>query len=333
MPTGGQFAPSAHAESDLTLDAPVESEARSSIVDTDSVFTRRYDSVEEKLKALHDELEARVLGLADDAEWNDYLDTMSRFHRYSFGNQMLIHIQTGGQATQVAGFRKWQEMDRSVMKGEKGIAILAPKRVTVTDKDDNGKPKLDANGKPIKSKRVVGFTTATVFDVSQTDGKPLPEGGNRMLSETPPDGFRDDLETAIAAEGYTVSYEEIGGGANGYTDPVNKRVVVKEGLPAANQAKTLAHELGHIKAGHLDRMDEYHTGHGGQRNSMEVEAESYAYVLTRMNGMSPQVGDYSSRYVAGWGGTDGETVRKSAEHVQKCIKDTIANGSWRNVDD
>lgn len=328
VPTGGQFAAGQLAESTLTLDAP----AAESVVDRDSVFTQRYDTIDDKLAAIHGELEAAVADLRDDDEWNRMLDVMGRFHNYSFSNQMLIAMQTKGEATRVAGFRKWQEVGRQVRKGEKGIAILAPKMVrkTVTGADD--KPVIGGDGKPLKKPVVVGFTTATVFDVSQTDGDELPDiDAMTTLSDTPPPGYREDLEHSISGEGFTVFYDEIPGGARGYTDPADKKVVIKAGMTDANQVSTLAHELGHIKAGHLDRMDEYHQGHNGSRGAMEIEAESFAFSLSALNGLATQ--GKSGRYVAGWGNTDPERVRKAAETVAKAVKATVQSGRWQNLGD
>ena len=268
-PAGGQLTVNEHAAADLELtgdetshDQPTDPEPtasiverQSSIVERESVFTQKYDTVDDKLAALQGEIAGHVAALANDENWHAYLNAMSRFHRYSSGNQMLISMQTCGQATHVAGFNKWKELDRSVMKGEKGITILAPKMVRKGAEDSNGKPIIGADGKQAKASRCVGFTTATVFDISQTEGKPLPESGAE-LSETPPEGFKEDLEKAITDSGYTVSYEDIPGGAHGYTSSGDHRVVIQQGITQANEAQTLAHELGHIKAGHTDRTDE-----------------------------------------------------------------------------
>ena len=331
VPTGGQFAPTVHGDSDICLDAL---EPAPSAVAKDSVFTQKYETMEEKLAALHGELEAAVTDLATDEGWNAYLQAATKFHRYSFNNQMLIAIQTRNLATRVAGFNRWKELERSVRKGEKAIVILAPKTVTVTERDVDGKPVKGADGKPVRKSFIKGFTTASVFDLSQTDGKPLPSIDEDMeLSETPPKGFREDLVQAISDSGFTVSYEKIEGGARGFTSPHDKRVVIADHMSNANQVTTLAHELGHIKAGHLDHMDEYHQGHAGRRGQFEVEAESVAYVISRANGMTPAVGEKSGRYVAGWGGTDGDKVRETAEHVQKTVKDILGGGGFRNAQD
>ena len=320
VPVGGQFAAEMHAEAaDVTLTPVVD----------ETVFTRRYATLDEKVEAFHAELEQQIADLADDENWQRYLDTMSQFHRYSLYNQLLIAVQRP-DATRVAGYRKWEELGRHVMKGEKGISIFAPKLVRMAVEDANGKPVIGDDGKPLKQSRCVGFTTATVFDVSQTDGDPLPDL-DRELSEVPPDGFTDDLEAAIATSGFTVSYESTGSEADGYTSPAERKVVVDPSLSPGRRAEVLAHELGHIKAGHLDRGGEYHTGHGGRRGAMELEAEAVAYSLCRANGMSTEVGKIASTYVAGWTRNEPEAIKASAQLVSRTVKDILGSGSWRNV--
>ncbi|WP_022893252.1 ArdC-like ssDNA-binding domain-containing protein [Agromyces subbeticus] len=321
QPIGGQFAQETRGESATGLTAPPAEE---------SAFRRRYDTMEQNMQAFHGELEKQVEDLADDENWNAYLRTMSQFHRYSLSNQLLIAVQSPG-ATRVAGFKKWQELGRQVRKGEKGIAIFVPKRIRVDRKDGEGKVLLGDNGKPLKDSITVGFTTGTVFDVSQTDGEELPDIV-RELSETPPAGFKEDLQHAIQDAGFTVSYEDIPGGASGFTTvDGSNRVVIQTGLTRGSEAEVLAHELGHIKAGHIERHDQYHTGHAGHRGAMEVEAESIAYVLCRSNGMSTKVGEVSATYVAGWSRKEPEHIKESATKVSSVVRELLGNGSWRNA--
>lgn len=289
-------------------------------------LAQRYDSVEEKIEAMRAELEAGVASLADDENWQRHLDVMSQFHQYSFSNQMLIAIQRP-DATRVAGFKVWKSMGRSVRKGEKGIAILAPRMVNDNDKD-TGKPRVDENGRPIK--KVIGFTSATVFDVGQTDGEPLPEV-YKELSEEPPAGYVEDLEQAIAAHGYQVVYEKTGSRALGYTSPDRKVVVVDPDLSPGTRATTLAHELGHIACGHTERMDEYHSGHDGHRGEMEVEAESFSYVLSQMNGMQTNLKP-ASEYVGSWSRREPDAIKSVGDTLQRAIKATVKNTGWRNAD-
>lgn len=124
VPAGGQFATQGRTEIDLELtgddaSSPADPAEHGSIVERESLYTQRYETIDDKLAALHGEIEGHDAALADDDYWHSYLDAMSKFHRYSFGNQLLIAMQTRGQASHVMGFRKWTELDRSVMKGEK----------------------------------------------------------------------------------------------------------------------------------------------------------------------------------------------------------------------
>ena len=329
----GKFTEDAKAESGQGIEGLAQDVGD---VATETAFSKRYETLDDKIAAFKIELNNGIDALADDAEWHEFLDTMGKFHNYSFGNQMLIRLQRP-DATRVAGFNKWKELERQVNKGEKGLFILAPKVVNAGAKDKNGKPILGADGKPLKERKCVGFTTAAVFDVSQTDGKPL-VNPQPDLSETPPEGFREDLETAIANEGFTLEYKDLGGGdKKGYTSATDKKVVVDTNLSPASQAQTLAHELAHIKCGHLERNGEYHSGVGGCRGEMEVEAESVAYVLCRANGMSTDISSNSSRYVGSWasGGdvTDEgrKVINKSAENIAKAVKGILGNGTFRNA--
>lgn len=307
--TTGEFGTKLYGDPEIAPLAPVE-----------TVFTKKYESKDEQQTAFHAELAARVASLDTDENWHNYLNTMSSFHRYSMSNQMLIAIQCP-EATLVAGFKKWGELGRNVA-GAKGIRIFGFSTWTKDEKDASGKPKLDKNGKQITSSGRY-FPVVCVYDVSQTHGRPLPEAYEQMTEE-PPAGFIEDLEQSIRDAGFTVTYETIPGAGHGFTQPDTKRVVVDETLSPAGRARTLAHERGHIALGHLDRMDEYHTGHdGGARGSMEVEAESFAYVVCRANGMSTMMGGQSSTYVAGWAGTDKDALEKSAAAIAAATKTVL----------
>jgi antirestriction protein ArdC len=317
---GGQFATDARTEPEVTLPA------------AGHPLQERFDTLEEKLAAFHAELEQQVADLDSDENWLAWLDMQSKFHDYSFSNTLLIALQRP-DATRVAGYRKWQEMGRQVRAGERGIAILAPRTAWAQRNDAAGNPVVGADGKPERVRRVVGWTTATVFDVSQTDGDPLPTGAGRVNQDgEPPEGLTEDLEAAIAAAGFTVSYEPVPGAANGYTSP-DGRVVVDSSLTPAQRAGTLAHELGHISAGHLEHLDEYHIGHGGQRHRFEVEAESIGYALLRSAGMRPPA-MASGAYVKGWAGVDrdAKVVKESAGTVAKTVKELLTGRPWRHLE-
>lgn len=292
-------------------------------------LARRFGSLDEKLEAIHGELEAKIADLGNDEQWQTYLDTMSRFHHYSPSNQLLIQIQRPG-ATLVAGFNKWKDMGRHVQKGERGISILAPKTIREKVLDSNGDPIRHENGRFVKTGRVVGFTSATVFDLAQTDGEDLPRP-HTELTEKPTPGLQEDLEAAVQGAGFTIEYAG-GMQGDGSSNPTTKVVRINSQLTPAMQAATLAHELGHIKAGHLERTTEYHVGPGGERGSMEVEAESIAYAICRANGMSTKVGDASGTYIAGWAKAAGpDVVKKTAQKVSSVVKQILGEGSWQNM--
>lgn len=287
---------------------------------------------EEALKKLHDELQGQVSDLQYDANWKNMLDTMSQFHNYSYGNNLIIRLQNPN-ATRVAGYNKWKDLGRQVKKGETALRVFAPIVKTAIKKDSAGNPVIGPDGKPVKNTWSEGFTTVPVFDISQTEGKELPS--MPILSETPPDGFITDMENAAKSYGYTVEYRDDSGQGEGYTSQANKLIVVSSKLNEGQRASVLAHELGHVAAGHVERQDEYHTGHNGQRSSMEVEAESISYVLCRANGMTPNVGTQSKTYVAGWAkrNTDPEIVKNSADKVSKTVKSLLEKNKWKNAVD
>jgi hypothetical protein len=326
-PTGRtRFSDKPHSEPEVDL-SPAQAPAK---------LDQFFDTLEAKLAAMREEIDSSVEALADDENWNRYLDTMSRFHNYSFGNQQLIEIQWP-DATRVAGKRVWESLGRKVKpfaERGNGISLLAPKRIRVALKDDDGKPLLDSEGKPRKESKVIGFTSCTVYDVSQTEGDELPSI-QRELTEEPPDGFIEDLESAITARGYTVSYKDSLGVDElfGRTSKVEHTVEVKAGLSAGSRAQVLAHELGHIAAGHLESTADYHTGAHGKRGAMEVEAESISHVLLRVNGMQTP-GEVTGTYIAGWARTqhdDPDVVKNAGETVSRSVRELLSGQTWKNV--
>jgi hypothetical protein len=311
-------------------------------LDPKDVFHTRYDTMEEKLEAFRGELRDAVDALDGDAEWQSYLDAMAKFHHYSFNNRLLIALQGG--TGMVGGFRTWSELGRHVKAGEKGIQIFAPKTVRVDETDEGGAPVLDEDGKPVKTRKCVGFTTASVFDVSQTEGDPIPSGWDHLCA-TPPDGYIEDLEVEAARRGFPVVYEEIDSEARGFTRPPSGgggtgapslgSIVIDSRLGIPDRAATLSHELGHIVAGHLDpeHLAEYRKAE--HRGVMEVEAESIGYVLDRANGFDDQAGKRASaQYLKGWSQAshDPEVVEKAAGRVDRGVMELLKGGGFRNVD-
>lgn len=311
-PQGGQFDSKPHAAVDLDLDS-------------EDVFHKRYDTMDKKLEAIRAELDTAVKNLDTDANWLAYLNQMHKFHNYSFNNQMLIYMQRP-DAERVASFRTWKGLGRSVTKGEHGIQILRP--VVVRLKEDDGTQMLDENGRPVL--QLVGFKTGSVFDVSQTHGKPLLERDHAQVEA--PAQLQQNLTRMIEKRGFKIVVRKILSGADGYTAPLTREVVIDERLSEAEQARVMAHELGHIVAGHLERFDEYHTGHDGNRGQMEVEADSIAHVIFRASGVNDEEATRGhAQYLWGWSKVQDRTpemVQESAERVCQSVHELLGDDEW-----
>lgn len=345
--SGGTFAESKHDDAnDVTLSIPVADGS------TDNVFEREFETSGERAKAYLAELSDHVDDLATDEGWQEYLTTMSGFRNYSFTNRCLIDLQMHARgkegASRVAPYSYWEALARKqnpdiiaaggflqvVKKGEKALSVLGPNTFKETAKDANGNPVLDENGKPKKREVFLGFSPRPVFDISQIESVTLPDD-YQTLSEEPPAGFIDDLESAVAGAGFTLEEEDIKDGSLGYTTTDgSKRIVVKTGLTPGSRARVLAHELGHVYSGHVDRIGEYHTGADGHRGDFELEADSVSYVLLRANGMSPDVGKANAAYVFGWGkkaDKSPEAVRRTGDVVTKAFEKLMTDHNWSNV--
>ena len=240
--------------------------------------------------------------------WRRMLEVASRFHDYSVNNLLLILCQRP-DATRVAGYRKWQELRRQVRRGERGIRILAPVLRWVEDEDDNGAP--------VRVRRVVAFKAVSVFDVSQTEGEPLPDVDRpHLLTGEAPAGLWDALAAQVAEQGFGLDRADCTP-ANGVTAWDARTVSVRPDVDDAQAVKTLAHELAHVRLHEPAIVPFDH--HRGLR---EVEAESVAYIVCRRYGLVSD--DYSLPYVAHWSGGDDAVVRTTAERVTACARAVIA---------
>lgn len=331
---GEPFTPTLLDDGELDTPAePVATDTPECVPIEETVFTKRYADHDARMEAFKTELTNGYSNLQDLEAYYSLLNAVSKFHTYSPMNQMLINLQNPN-AVKVASFKKWkEEYGRTVKKGERAIGIFAPSSKPTILRDDKGKPILDDKGKQQKTWKSSGkprFVLVSVFGDDQTEGEPLPTGSS--LSETPPAGFTDDLHAAITAEGFTVSYEDTGF-TGGYTTSNGNKVVVNSSLSPAQRARTLAHELGHIKAGHLARTDEYHSAEGGCRGEMEMEAESISYAICRSNGMSSELSSTSSRYIKGWNTHNPEaTVEKTMKTISSTVKTILGSGLWKNLE-
>ena len=257
-------------------------------------------STEERLTALHTQLVDAVTELRHSGKWAQMLAVASRFTTYSPSNVLLIAVQRP-DATQVAGIRTWNSLGRHVIKGEHGIAILAPclyrtdgEQASAVAQASTTQP---ADEGPMPKRELRGFRVVHVFDISQTDGTPLPDAAPQLLTGDAPREVWDGLVGVTLKAGYRLERPTCPAGVNGWTQPFEKIVVVDKNLEPAQAAKTLAHELGHIRANHVGRYPEYSSDRTC-RGAAEVEAESIAYVVTSHLGMSPAA--HSVPYVAGW---------------------------------
>jgi len=261
------------------------------------------------------EIDDAMANLNTAEQWQQWLHTASQFHSYSLGNQLLIHMQRP-DATFVGGMKKvWnKKFNRSLVAGCKAIWVRAPK-IEKRKKDDGTEEEV-----------VTGWLGVPVYDVSDTTGPPLPTRPEvpytRETGVAPPE-MHTELEKQITAHGYTVERVELPeDGAEGYTSGSAKKVVVSTRHSDAHQAMVLAHELAHIQLGHMERHHDYHSGPGGQRPTMEVEAESVAYVIGRHYGLTP--GGSAFAYINGWAQGDPKKVQQTAERVNKACNKIIS---------
>ncbi len=245
------------------------------------------------LDKLHAQLSDGILALNDPQAWQAWLKFSSQFHRYSFGNSLLIMLQDP-QATHVAGYQAFKAMGRQVRRGEAGIKVLAPITRREPRIDDAGRPVRDDQGRVLHRTQVVGTKPVTVFDIRQTDGPPLPDpkvGEATLLTGQAPVGLWDRLQGLLEERGFDVRRGADLGGPNGYTDFGRRLVMVRDDVDDAQAVKTLAHEAGHVIL-HPDQQGR------DCRGILEVEAESVAYMVTSAHGLDSS--QYTFNYVAGW---------------------------------
>lgn len=257
----------------------------------------------EKVKALHGQLMQSVEKVRSSEEWQEMLSFASKFHRYSVNNLLLISLQRPN-ATNVAGYRTWQGMGRQVRKGEKGIKIFAP---------------MIKHDKDLDKKVLIGFRVVSVFDVSQTDGDPLPVLEAEEVTGEAPATVWHALVGLAEERGFTVAEADPGlDGAKGVTNHREKAIKVRPGMSSGQMAKTLCHEVAHMLM-HGDQLPE-----GFTRDRVEVEAESVAFIVLNVLGVSTD--EYSFTYVAAWSEGKPETVLQSADRVTKTAQKILRDG-------
>ncbi len=247
---------------------------------------------EEQLTALHGRLTEHVATITSGPAWAAWLGAAAKFHSYSFRNTVLIQMQAPN-ATSVGGYNTWKAVGRQVRKGEKGIAILAPvvRRVEVEEAQD------DTSTPAEERRRIVAFTQAYVFDISQTQGESLPEPPRAtLLRGQAPEGLWDQLATQVRAARFELERGPCGL-ANGITNYQTRTVTIRSDVDDAQACKTLAHELAHGLLHDPSFFKDDPTS-AACRGDAEVEAESVAYLVVTAAGMNTD--DYSFPYIAGW---------------------------------
>lgn len=244
-----------------------------------------------------------------------YLAMMARFHRYSFGNILLIHFQKP-DATHVAGFTTWKTMKRFVRKGERGIVIIAP--MTIRPKDDVRQTDPD---KPAKA--ILRFRGVHVFDVSQTDGEPLP-APSKVQGD--PSEHLGRLKASIAGRGIILDHDDVPSGAEGVSR--GGRISIRPDLPVAEEFSVLVHELAHEL---LHRGEDRKTI---SKTVRETEAEAVAFVVTSAIGLD--TGTAASDYIQLYQGTGEkavETLAASLDRIQRVAAEIIAGISATTKND
>lgn len=283
----------------------------------------------QQVREITDKLEQGIKELFESERYKEYLTTMSKFYNYSFNNTLLIAMQKP-DATLIAGYTSWQRnFDRHVMKGEKGIKILAPapyKAQEQREKIDPAtqKPVLDADGKPVTETVEVlrpAFKVVSVFDVSQTDGKELPDIMVGELTGSV-EQYEDFWRALKEISPVPVELEKIEGGAHGYYHLVDKRIAIDEGMSEMQTIKTLIHEIAHAKLHAIDPDEKTAPEDRKDRHTKEVEAESVAYTVCQRYGL--ETSDYSFGYIAGWS-SDKETkeLKGSLETIRSTAAEMI----------
>ena len=292
----------------------------------------------EKLKEITDRLEQGIAELFDSERYREYLKVMSKFHNYSFRNTVLIAMQKP-DASLVAGFSAWKNnFERNVMKGQKGIKIIAPSPYKIKQEmqkidPHTQKPVIGKDGKPVTEEKEVtipAYKVVSVFDVSQTEGKELPDIAVDELTGDV-DRYKDFFAALEKTSPVPIAFENIEGGSHGYYHLEDKRIAINEGMSELQTLKTAIHEIAHAKLHDIDLnapKDEQQPH--VDRRTREVEAESVAYTVCQHYGLDTS--DYSFGYVAGWSSgrelselkSSLETIRSAAAEIINSIDENLA---------
>ena len=284
----------------------------------------------QKVQEITDKLEEGLKELFESEKYKTYLSTMSKFHNYSFNNTLLIAMQKP-EATLVAGYKAWQKnFERHVNKGEKAIRILAPAPYKIKEERDKldpvtGEMMFDENGMPQKEQvevTIPAFRAVSVFDVSQTDGKPIPELEAQELLSTV-EGYEDFVQALMNVAPVPIGFEDIPGDSKGYFHTEEKRIAVQENMSESQTLKTMVHEVAHSMLHNKEiNRDDLIEEPAKDRNTKEVEAESVAYTVCQHFGIDTS--DYSFGYIVGWSsGKDMKELKSSLDTIRKTASELI----------
>ena len=292
----------------------------------------------EKLKEITDRLEQGITELFDSERYKEYLRVMSKFHNYSFNNTLLIAMQKP-DASLIAGFSAWKNnFGRNVMKGQKSIKILAPSPFKIKKEMEKIDPQtqkviIGKDGKPVTEEKEItipAFKVVSVFDVSQTEGKEIPDIAVNMLTGDV-EHYKDVFAALEKTSPVPVAFEKIEGGAHGYYHLEDKRIALDEGMSELQTLKTLIHEIAHAKLHDIDLNAPLEDlENRPDRRTREVQAESIAYTVCQHYGLDTS--DYSFGYVAGWSAgrelaelkSSLETIRSTAAEIINSIDENLA---------
>ena len=291
----------------------------------------------ERLQQITAGIEQGIKELFESEKYMRYLSVMSRFHRYSVNNTMLIYMQKP-DATLVAGYNKWKnQFERHVKRGEHGITIIAPtpfkKKIEEQKLDPDTKaPMLDAEGKIIMEEREVEipmFRPVKVFDVSQTDGKPLPELASSLSGSV--QNYEIFMEALRRSAPVPLSVEPMATNMDGYFSPDRQSIAIREGMSEVQTVSAAVHEIAHSKLHNYAKAQEEAARAGDKeppkkkdRNTEEVEAESISYAVCQYYGI--QTGENSFGYIANWSqGKELPELRASLETINKAAGELIAD--------
>ncbi len=291
----------------------------------------------ERLREITDGIEQGIKELFESEKYMRYLSVMSRFHRYSVNNTMLIYMQKP-DATLVAGYNKWKnQFERHVKRGEHGITIIAPtpfkKKIEEQKLDPDTKaPILDAEGKAVMEEREVEipmFRPVKVFDVSQTDGKPLPELASPLSGNV--QNYEAFMEALRRSAPVPLSVEAMAANMDGFFSPDQQRIAIRAGMSEVQTVSAAVHEIAHSKLHNYAQVQEEAVRAGDKeppkkkdRNTEEVEAESISYAVCQYYGI--QTGENSFGYIANWSqGKELPELRASLETINKAAGELIAD--------